>query len=248
MSNKPVIEGGFVLFAKKTLESGLMRMNPLTFKLFAWMLLRASYTDGEKLKRGQLFTTIEEMREVGSYMAGYRKIKPSKRKVRTSYETLTKSTMIDTTKSTRGLIITVLNYDKYQSVSNYERHTEGHNEMLTKVTSPAHYSKEAKERRKKSFSSDSAEVRLSQLLLDLIRQRNPEHKSPDIEAWAKHVDLMIRLDRRHPEKIEQVIRWSQADAFWSKNILSPAKLREKFDQLVLQTGKPTSVRNHLAAV
>jgi hypothetical protein len=47
---------------------------------------------------------------------------------------------------------------------------------------------------------------------------------------------MIRLDERKPERIEQVIRWTQQDPFWQGNILSTAKLREKFDQLELKMG------------
>jgi len=45
---------------------------------------------------------------------------------------------------------------------------------------------------------------------------------------------MIRLDKRKPEKIKEVIDWCQADDFWYANILSTKKLREKYDQLVLQ--------------
>lgn len=68
-----------VLLARKTLESDLRQMTPQAFlKLFFWMILRANFKDRDKLKRGQLMTTIEEMREAGSYLIGYRKQKPSR--------------------------------------------------------------------------------------------------------------------------------------------------------------------------
>lgn len=98
---------------------------------------------------------------------------------------------------------------------------------------------------KEIFLSDSDEVRLSELLLSLIRQRNPGFKQPDSQKWADHVSKMLRLDERTPEDIEKVIRWCQADSFWQSNILSTQKLREKYDALYMKmnaggNGKPTA--------
>ncbi len=53
---------------------------------------------------------------------------------------------------------------------------------------------------------------------------------------------MIRVEGRTPERIEQVIRWVARDPFWSKNILSTAKLRQQFDALVMKMGGPTKPR------
>lgn len=243
--------GGFVLLARKTLESELMHMNPLAFKLFFWMVLKANFRDRDKLKRGQLVTTIEGMREACSYLIGYRKQKPSRDQIRSCYEALAKATMITTAKTTRGMVVTVLNYDKYQSASNYEAHNESHSEMHTKPQRCPHDTEEREERNKKTFSSELCEFRLAQLLFDLIRQRNPEFKTPNLQVWAKSIDLMIRIDKRTPERIEEVIRWAGKDPFWSRNILSTAKLREKFDALVMKMGGTTKARvnrGDLAAV
>jgi hypothetical protein len=251
MSAEQNAPGGFVLVARKTLESDLMCMNPLAFKLFFWMILKANFKDRDKLKRGQLVTTIEEMRNAGSYKAGYRNIRPSKMQIRTAYEALKNNTMIITAKTTRGMVVTVLNYDKYQNFHRYEQHSEQHSENATKHPMSAHDTESNKTRRNKTFSSDSDEFRLAELLFDLIRQRSAEFKAPDLQAWAKHIDLMIRIDGRTPERIEGVIRWAQRDSFWSKNILSTAKLREKFDALVMKMGgttKPRINRGDLAAV
>ena len=84
------------------------------------------------------------------------------------------------------------------------------------------------------FSENSPPLRLSQLLLDLILQRKSDFKRPNLQKWAVHIDRMIRIDHRKPEQIERIIRWSQQDNFWQNNILSTAKLREKFDQLELK--------------
>ncbi len=89
-------------------------------------------------------------------------------------------------------------------------------------------------RKNKAFSEDSQEYRLAKLLLDCILEHRPNFKRPNLQSWAKHIDLMLRVDKRTPEEIEEVIRWCQKDPFWQANILSTRKLREKFDQLALK--------------
>jgi len=84
------------------------------------------------------------------------------------------------------------------------------------------------------FETTSDEFRLSQLLLNLIQKRKPKFKQPDIGKWAKHIDLMIRVDKREVTNIETVINWCQQDEFWQNNILSTNKLREQFDQLSMK--------------
>lgn len=89
-------------------------------------------------------------------------------------------------------------------------------------------------RRSLEFQIESPEFQLSEFLFDEIRKRNPNHKQPNLQAWAKDIDLMIRVDNRSPEDIRAVIAWVQQDPFWQCNILSTKKLREKFDALKIK--------------
>jgi len=89
-------------------------------------------------------------------------------------------------------------------------------------------------RGKPLFVETSDEVRLSESLYDKIIENNPQAKKPNIQVWAKQVDLMLRVDKRTPEDVQAVIDWCQEDDFWKVNILSIQKLREKFDQLWLK--------------
>jgi len=91
--------------------------------------------------------------------------------------------------------------------------------------------------------TDTDTYKLTQLLLELIRCRKPDFRSPNIAEWCVQVDRMIRIDNRTPERIAEVIKWCQADTGdgsngkwkgWQNNILSTAKLREKFDILELR--------------
>lgn len=71
------------------------------------------------------------------------------------------------------------------------------------------------------------------LLTDLIVRNNPDWKMRGtIEAWAGHIDKLHRIDGRTFEQISYMIRWTQSDPFWSQNILSTEKLREKFNDLI----------------
>jgi len=87
---------------------------------------------------------------------------------------------------------------------------------------------------KKTFLSDSTEIRLSNMLFSLIRKNNPTAKEPNFQGWAKSIDLMLRVDSRPIYEIEKIIQWCQVDDFWYKNILSTSKLREKYDQLLVK--------------
>lgn len=106
----------------------------------------------------------------------------------------------------------------------------------------------------KEFSKDSTEYKLAKLLFDTIQQRKPDHKHPNLQEWAIHIDRMIRLDNRKPAQVTEVIRWCQADSGsgngnwkgWQNNILSTESLRKQFDKLELsiQEEKPhTAVAN-----
>jgi biotin operon repressor len=94
--------------------------------------------------------------------------------------------------------------------------------------------RELKEKSKENYSPDCDEFRLATLLFGCIRSRKPDLKKPNLQGWAQHVDYMVRLDDRKPERIEAVINWCQQDDFWQNNILSTRKLREHFDKLELK--------------
>jgi len=86
----------------------------------------------------------------------------------------------------------------------------------------------------KNLRPNSEASRLAQLLLDLILERKPDFRKPDLSAWSKTFERLLRLDCRTPDRVEAVIRWCQGDSFWQNNILSADTLREKFDRLELK--------------
>ncbi len=60
-------------------------------------------------------------------------------------------------------------------------------------------------------------------------------KEPNWTAWANDVRIMRMLDGRVTQICEMFGR-VQRDPFWVKNIMSPSKLRDKWDELVIRRG------------
>lgn len=148
-------------------------------------------------------------------------------------------------------ILTLCNYNHYQE-SNFEkrpaiRTTVDGSQRTIKRPSTDHQLTTNKKyknvRSKNTYVEGSTELRLASLFLEEIRKNKGDFKGPaDLQTWARVFDLMLRRDHRKPEQVEKVIRWVQSDhgdgtgkwKGWAPNVLSPGKLKEKFDQLELK--------------
>lgn len=100
-----------------------------------------------------------------------------------------------------------------------------------------------KEETKKNYPSEAVE--LTGLLLSecqkLDRKFNKTEKQ--LEAWTADFDKLNRIDGRDWEEMKLVLMWAKSDNFWSANILSAGKFREKYPTLIAQmqrsrNGKP----------
>jgi len=125
-------------------------------------------------------------------------------------------------KTSVSSLINIINYDKYQMNSTEDDTEDGRKTVQEQ---------RMKRMKRNIFLSDSIEIRLAALILEKIIFRLPGFKKPDLQKWAKDIDLMIRIDNRDTSEISQVIEWSQQDQFWQSNILSTSSLRKKFDRL-----------------
>ncbi|HCN5846538.1 TPA: hypothetical protein N6Z68_004446, partial [Escherichia coli] len=73
-------------------------------------------------------------------------------------------------------------------------------------------------------------------------------KEPNWTAWANDVRTMRMLDGRTHRQICEMFGRVQRDPFWVKNIMSPSKLREKWDELVIRLERSSVQRcvNHIS--
>ncbi len=116
---------------------------------------------------------------------------------------------------------------------------------MRKRTENPNITRQTKNQTHISYCPNSEALKLSQLLLDLIFERKPDFRKPNLQVWSKHIDRMFRLDKRTPEQIEAVIRWCQADGFEQINILSTEKLRLRFDQLQMKMSRSLNKRENV---
>lgn len=128
-------------------------------------------------------------------------------------------------------------------LSNYINQTNNViNLPINEVNQPINPQSKVKEskvnkREEKTFSVDCFAVIASKKLRDGILQILPHQRVPNdskINAWAIHIDYMLRLDKRTEGDINDLIDFALADQFWQTNIRSTAKLREKQDTLYAQ--------------
>lgn len=124
------ISGGYVLQPRSFDGSEASKMPPCTREVWFFILRNANHKDNSSTKRGQCFLSISNIQDALHWHVGYRKMEYTKTQVAKSLRRLREDSMIDTTKTTRGMIITICNYDIYQDPKNYE----GHNEGTTKAT------------------------------------------------------------------------------------------------------------------
>ncbi|EJQ2490444.1 helix-turn-helix domain-containing protein [Salmonella enterica] len=67
-------------------------------------------------------------------------------------------------------------------------------------------------------------------------------KEPNWTAWANEIRLMRVQDNRTHKQICELFSRANRDSFWCRNILSPSKLRGKWDELSLKLSTATTPR------
>lgn len=82
---------------------------------------------------------------------------------------------------------------------------------------------------KKISPEDSDAYSLSEYLLKNILERKPSFRRPNLQKWATHIDRMLRIDKRNPDRVAEVIEWVVQNNHFV--VLSAEALREKFDRI-----------------
>ena len=118
------ISGGYYLKARCIKGSKIAHAPPHAREVFDYFLRKAFWKDGIDLKRGQWLTSYKAIQEDLRWYVGNRPERYKKHQIETAVKLLTKAGAITTTKTTRGMIVTVCNYDFYQTQENYENHSE----------------------------------------------------------------------------------------------------------------------------
>lgn len=116
--------GGFYLKPRKFKTSKIATAPPVCREVWDWLISEANYEDktssGRLIKRGQCIRTYQDIIDGLKWMVGFRYEYYSKTQIQKALNFLRNERMISTVKTTRGMIITIIKYNKYQSPGNYE--------------------------------------------------------------------------------------------------------------------------------
>ncbi len=118
------IPGGYILQPRAWDESDAAHFSPVVREIWFWLLRNVSHKDYKSCKRGEGFFTLKDMQDGLSWSVGYRRETYSKPQLTKSLRRLREENMIETTKETRGIRVTINNYERYQNPENYESNGE----------------------------------------------------------------------------------------------------------------------------
>lgn len=222
-----------------------------TFRLFILLIGKATHQDGVKvsgleLKQGQYLRSYRKLAEDLEYKEGRGTKSYSVGTISKCVDRLVKSQRVSKEETEYGTLFTVLNYAIYQGFSEIQNGTvngtgneEETNGKRTGNNNKNYSTKELKNKdikssRKQVFDDTSNYYQLANYFYEQIKINNPDHKQPNFQTWSDDIRKMIELDKRTEEQVKYIMRWVQQDDFEMANVLSPAKIRKRFDQLIIK--------------
>ena len=94
------------------------------------------------------------------------------------------------------------------------------------------------QRAKPKYSPD--DMATAEYMFQTLKAKQPEMKKPNLESWASDIRKMREIDKLDISQMGEVWQWTRKDSFWSSNILSAKKFREKYQQLLAKMRQPAN--------
>ena len=251
---------GWIKIYRDIVTKDIYLQDPLYARVFERLIIEANHAckripykgDTKLIKRGEKLTSIRQIADwVGWYQRGIFKV-PNPKTISLILKWMVKNNLLEIygLGNSQETHYNIVNYCIYQSVddgqsnslSNSQVTVNGSvskqstdtNKNVKNVKNDKNVKKSISSLSANKLSDDAIELSLASELFNLILENNPKAKKPNLQTWAKDIDLMMRSDERSVEEIQEMINWCQKDSFWQGNILSAKKLRDKFDQLTMK--------------
>lgn len=163
------------------------------------------------------------------------------------------ATMITTTKATQKMLITISNYAVYQRIGVNESNDESNDESppnpQRKQRQPDNINNNdnndnndnnissSRKRKTRVYETDDRYYKMALYfhgkVMEHAAANKVEHlvRDADMQKWADEFRKIIEISKRDPKELQAIIDWCTSHHFWSSNILSPKKLREKYQEL-----------------
>lgn len=232
------LTGGWVKLWRSIGDSDLWLMEPFT-KAQAWidLILHANHKPGYINIRGAMIQ-IDRGQIGWSELTMSKRWRWSREKVRRFLKHLSDASQIVQQTGHLTSVITICNYDKYQSNDTTDETTSRAPNKTTDETQTRR--EEGKEGRSKRDSYESLpanfqsseyrdeSIRFSEWWATELRPGSIKDNMTNRVKWA-HVWFHLRETdgRANGGEMSEAISWARSEPFWSTNFLSPMKLREK---------------------
>jgi len=193
------IEGGYYIKARRIQESEIAHAPPHVREIWDWFIKEANHKDikqhGQIFNRGQCVRSYKDIQNGLSWYVGFRKMTYSKNDCETAMNWLRKHTMIHTKKTTRGMIVTICNYNLYQNPKNYETYNETYAKHTMNIQTPDTINKNDKNVKKEKKDIIPSFFNTSDFLTTLqnFKKMRTKIKKP-LTDYAEGL-LIAKLDR-----------------------------------------------------
>lgn len=237
---------GYIKLYRKTLGSSIFQ-DPYYFKLWMYCLMKASHKQHEQIVGNQMIQL-----EPGQFVTGRQALaedmnkgmKPKQRQSELTWwrhlNNLEKWQMLNINKTNKYSVISIVNWCQYQESEQEMNNKRTSNEQ--QLNTNKNVKNEENEKSGRKYTFDDIHFGLAEFFYNQILNNNPEHKKPNLEKWANDIRLMMEQDKRNEEQIRYLIEWVQKDEFEMTNVLSPSKLRKRFDQLVMKVKQAKGIK------
>lgn len=253
---------GWISLHRKMIDNPIYS-NAFMLKLWIHCLLKATHTEHNQLVGNQMVKL-----EPGQFVTGRNVLfeefnKGAKKEEIISDRTLWRWIknfeeweMLSIKSTTKYSVVTVINWNEHQQhdqrVSNSrptdvqqmsnERPTDvqhvSTNNNVNNVNNDNKDNNIKPSRQKRVFDKDSDEMKLVEFFIQEIRKNSSDFKDPNLQTWCDEFRKIIDLDKRDKGEVSKLIRWVQADDFEKANVLSPSKLRKRYDALKIKMLNP----------
>lgn len=191
------MQTGATVWARQTITSDVFGKPDKWFKIWFYLVNRVNHKDKGRFKRGTGFMTYEMiMLATGA----------TKSEVDHCIRWLKKCQMLATARATRGLHITILNYELYQNLKNYKSDDKSDSEAIQK-RHDKQVCKNVSNNIKKAYGENFKNV-----LLTDDEHRKLFEKFDNAADWIERLDIALhQKDYKYKSHYATILAWSRKD-------------------------------------
>lgn len=187
------INGGYIILARRLIESEIWRKPPAYLKIWIYILYQVNFKNTKNFPRGTGFFNFRQeqipgvtLNQVYEFLRWAKTLNPTDL-----------TTQITTQKTTRGVVLKVNNYNYYQDIENYiPQHRNQHKNQQTTNTITG-----KKERKREIINNLSLSE--SEILKNYLLSRKRKEPIYDIDAYI----ALIVKNGSLQTKLEKALKW-----------------------------------------